>query len=207
MLALFSGARRNELASLQVADVSKDEAAELWTLAVHTDRHAGKRLKTTGSARTIPVHPELVRLGFLTLVEAARKRGGNEAWLFPPVAPKGGNIKAWGKWFSRYLDGLGITDERKGLHSLRHCFKDALRAGGVQEELSDALTGHSNSTVGRSYGARARHAKQRHKVIIDRFGMVQMVEAIGKVKYPSVDLQAVHWQATDKKISDRKEQC
>ena len=31
-----------------------------------------------------------------------------------------------------------------------------------------------------------------------------MVEAIGKVKYPSVDLQAVHWQATDKKISDRK---
>jgi integrase len=192
MLALFAGARRNELASLQVSDISKDDVTGHWTLAIHADRHAGKRLKTTGSARTIPVHLELERLGFLDLVEAAHERGGNEAWLFPAVAPKGGNIKAWTKWFRRHLDGLGITDERKGLHSLRHNFKDALRAGAVLEELSDALTGHSNPTVGRTYGA--RHAKHRHKTIIDRFGMAQLVVAIGKVKYPSIDLQAIHWK-------------
>ncbi|HKD30993.1 MAG TPA: site-specific integrase [Xanthobacteraceae bacterium] len=197
MLALFTGARRNELASLQVADVGEDEATEHWTLSIHTDRQAGKTLKTTGSARTIPLHPELIRLGFLTLVEAARKRGGNDAWLIPAVAPKGGNIKAWTKWFRRYLDRLGITDERKGLHSLRHNFKDALRAAGVQEDLNDALTGHSVNTVGRSYGARARHPKQRHRTIIDRFGMAQLIAAIDKVNYHSIDLQAVHWRKID----------
>jgi hypothetical protein len=79
---------------------------------------------------------------------------------------------------------------------LRHNFKDALRAAGVAEDLNDALTGHTNQTVGRSYGARARHAKERHKVIVDRFGMTQLVEAIGRVKYPSIDLQAVRRQTS-----------
>jgi integrase len=188
LLALFTGARRSELTMLKAADVSKDEATGQWILAIYAERSAGKRLKTTGSARTIPMHPELVGLGFMDFVETARKAGG---WLFPAVSSEKG-AKAWTKWFGRYLDNLRITDERKGLHSLRHNFKDALRAGGVQnEELSDALTGHSKQTVGRGYGARARHAKQRHKTIIDRFGMPQMVQAIGEVRYSSIDLQVI----------------
>ena len=195
MLALFTGARRAELATLQAADISKDEATQHWTLAIYADKDTGKKLKTKGSARTIPVHPELVRLGFLTFVEAARK-GGNDGWLFPPVSPaKPAGAKAWTKWFGRYLDGLGIKDGRKGLHSLRHNFKDALRAGGVPEDLSDALTGHSVGTVGRGYGARARHAKQRHRVIVERFGMARLVEAVGQVSYPTLDLQSVCWRA------------
>jgi integrase len=178
---------------LQAADISKDEATQHWTLAIYADKDTGKKLKTKGSARTIPVHPELVRLGFLTFVEAARK-GGNQ--LFPPVSPaKPAGAKAWTKWFGRYLDGLGVKDGRKGLHSLRHNFKDALRAGGVPEDLSDALTGHSVGTVGRGYGARARHAKQRHRVIVERFGMARLVEAVGQVSYPTVDLQSVCWRA------------
>jgi len=194
-LALFTGARRNELASLQAADVSLDEATAHWTLAIRTDKHAGKRLKTTGSARTIPLHPELMRLGFLDLVETARRGGSNETWLFPAAAPKVGNIKAWTKWFRRYLNGLGITGEREGMHSLRHHFTDALRAAGVDEQLNDALTGHTNNSVGRSYGA--RHAKHRHRTNADRFGMAQLVDAIGKVKYPTIDLQAMHWRKID----------
>ncbi len=36
---------------------------------------------------------------------------------------------------------------------------------------------------------------QRHKVIVDRFGMPRLVEAIEKVGYPTIDLQAVRWPA------------
>jgi integrase len=202
MLALFTGARRGELAALQVGDVIKDEAAGCWTLAIHADEDAGKTLKTKASARTIPVHPELVRLGFLTLVETARKRGGNEAWLFPPVSPsKPTGSKAWSKWFGKYLRGLGITVDHKGIHSLRHNFKDVLRAGSVPEDLNDALMGHSLATIGRSYGARAPHAKHRHKVIVERFGIARLIEAIAKVNYPTIDLQAVCWRA----ILDKKD--
>jgi hypothetical protein len=45
----------------------------------------------------------------------------------------------------------GITDSRKVFHSFRHGFKDGARAV-MPEEHHDAITGHSNGSVGRSYG-------------------------------------------------------
>jgi hypothetical protein len=43
---------------------------------------------------------------------------------------------------------------QQGLCSIR-CFKDALRAAGVSEDVNDALTGHAGAgTVGRTYGAK-----------------------------------------------------
>jgi len=201
LLALFTGARRAELTMLRAADVSPDETIGAWTVVIRADKAAGRTLKTAGSARTIPVHPELVRLGFLDFVERVRRDEGGagsstgDMWLFSAVSSaKGAN--AWTQWFRLYLDKLGITDAGKGLHSLRHNFTDALRTAGVSEDLQDALTGHAGRTVGRSYGARARHGKQRYKVIVDRFGMAQLVETIGKVKYPSIDLQAVRGRST-----------
>jgi hypothetical protein len=61
---------------------------------------------------------------------------------------------AWTHWFGRYLDRVGLAGNGRGLHSLRHNFKDALRARSVPEDLNDAPTGHSNWSAGRSYGAK-----------------------------------------------------
>jgi integrase len=185
LLALFTGCRRSELTGRKIADVSQIDGQ--WCLSIISTKD--QKLKTAGSARTIPLHPELIRLGLLEFLKAPR---GREGWLFPAVA----NAKAantWSAWVGRWLDRMGLGGNRRGLHSLRHCFKDALRAAGVQEDLSDALTGHSNKSVGRSYGARARHPSQRHKVIVERYGMQRLMEAIGAVRYPGVDLQAIKW--------------
>jgi integrase len=185
LLALFTGMRRSEIAMLTAADVQMDDATEDWVIVLSKDKSKGKRLKTEGSARTIPVHPELVRIGFARFVETSRAAGAHE-WLFTAVSPqRPGGAKAWTKWFRRYLNGIGITDTRKVLHSLRHGFKDALRAAGTPEDLNDALTGHTLGTVGRRYGAKA---------IVQRFGMPRLVEAIAKVSYPKLDLSAVRWQ-------------
>jgi len=46
------------------------------------DRKAGRRLKTKTSERVVPVHPELIELGFLDFVAARRKADGEQAWLF-----------------------------------------------------------------------------------------------------------------------------
>ena len=186
LLGLFTGARRGELAVLTASDVQKDEATGQWAIAVRKDTARGKRLKTNSSARTVPVHPELVRMGFLDYVKSVDRKD-KEAWLFAAVSTKE-SVKAWSKWFRRHLDRLGITDSRKGLHSLRHNFTDALREAGAHDGLIDALTGHTVRTVGRSYGARATHAAQRHKVNVRRFGMAQLADAVGKVNYPMVDL-------------------
>jgi integrase len=193
LLALFTGARRSELTMRKAGDVCKDEATGHWTIAIYADKAAGQNLKTPGSARTIPIHPELVRLGFIDYVETARA-AGTYAWLFAAVASeKAANART--HWFGRYLDKLKIAGDGKNLHSLRHQFTDALRqAGGVPEDLNDALTGHVVRTVGRRYGARSRHPTQRHKVIVERYGMARLVEAVGKVQYPNIDLQAVRWR-------------
>jgi hypothetical protein len=81
------------------------------------------------------------------------------------------------------------------MHSFRHCFKDALRAAGVSEDLSDALTGHSGGGVGRRYGARPGHANQRHKQIVHRFGTRRMVSAVEAVNYSGIDLPVMRTSA------------
>jgi integrase len=101
LVALFTGARQAEIAGLQTSSVQHE--ADTPLLFIVADRKAGKRLKTKVSARVIPMHPQLVKLGFLGYVEA-RAREGEPAWLFPTVAPdQHGALAAWSKWFSRFM--------------------------------------------------------------------------------------------------------
>ena len=164
LLGLFTGARRGELAALTAGDVQKDEWTKHLTLVFNEDKARNKTLKTRTSSRTVPVHPELVRLGFLKFAEELGRAKGDAGWLFPEIsleAPSG--AKAWSKWFGRYLSSVGITDTDKVFHSLRHNLKDALRAAKVPEDMNDALLGQGRlSSVGRRYGA---------KKIVQRFGL------------------------------------
>jgi integrase len=127
LLSLYSGARRSELAGLRANDVQEIEHVPCFTFI--EDKKIGKRLKTATAVRTVPVHPQLITLGWLQHVDAVRRRDGATAWLFPEISPEvRGALKAWTKWFSRYLHSLGVTDDSKVFHSFRHTFKDALRA-------------------------------------------------------------------------------
>lgn len=173
LLGLYTGARRGELAALTAKDVHDVDGVPAFTFV--EEKSTGKTLKTRTSARTVPVHPQLMEIGWLKYVGAVRHSGGDEAWLFPQIAPAKPNaLKAWTKWFNRHLRALGIEDRRKVFHSFRHSFKDALRVARVPEDLNDALTGHSNASVGRSYGA---------KEILRRFGMPTLNDAITRVTY------------------------
>jgi integrase len=188
LLALFTGCRRSELTKRKARDVSEIEGQ--WCLSIASAKD--QPLKTVGSARTLPIHPVLVRLGFLEFVKVAKAQG-EDGWLFPAVATdKVANN--FSQWFGRYLGRLGLRGDGRGLHSFRHNFIDALRAAGVPEDLQDALTGHTNRTVGRTYGARPGHSSQRHKVIVRRYGMPRLIETIGRVQYPTIDIEAVWWR-------------
>jgi integrase len=184
LLALFSGARQAELAGLRVSNVQDDVSTGTPLLFIVAERKAGKKLKTKSSERVVPVHPQLMRLGFLKYVEQ-RKRESERAWLFPTVAPdQPGALRAWSKWFGRYLRStVGIADTAKVFHSFRHGFKDAARAAGISQEVHDALTGHSHaSTVSGGYGA---------KQMLQRFGVAVLKSAVEKISYPGLDLSRV----------------
>ena len=68
---LYSGARPGELCQLHVGDVRRE--GEIWVIDINA--HGDKRLKTESSAGLVPIHPQLIGLGWLDYVEHCRTRG------------------------------------------------------------------------------------------------------------------------------------
>jgi integrase len=86
LLALFAGARQAEYAGLRVSDIREDGETRVPLMWFTRDVKAGRRLKTKSSERVVPLHRQLVKIGFLDYV-AARQKEGEQARLFPTVAP------------------------------------------------------------------------------------------------------------------------
>jgi len=185
LLALFTGARQAELAGLSAENIQTDAETSTPLLYITAQASRGKRLKTASSQRVVAVHPQLVKLGFLSFVDEVRQRDGLNAWLFPLVAPEKSraSVAAYSKWFGRYLRTQGVTDTAKVFHSFRHSVKDALRRGKVDHELREALIGHSQgSKVSGDYGA---------KQMLARWGAAALEDAVSKISYPGLDLSRV----------------
>ncbi len=171
VLALYTGARLEELGQAHLSDIRHDGGV------LHLDINAegeGKSLKTESSVRKVPLHPDLIALGFQQYVEGLRAKG--ETVLFPLVVSQGPvqQTSSWSKWWARYADELGLNDPRKVFHSFRHTFKDACRIAGIAEDLHDRLTGHTSSaSVGRRYGNGPELLKT-------------LAEGVSKIAYPGV---------------------
>jgi integrase len=69
MLALWTGARLNELCQLRVDDIKERDAVHV--MLIHEGN--GNRLKTANASRVIPIHPRLIELGFLKYVTVMRQ--------------------------------------------------------------------------------------------------------------------------------------
>lgn len=144
VLGLFTGARSNELC--QLLDTNVRDHDGLAYLVFHKDM----RLKTASSIRSVPIHPELVRIGFLEFVSERRGTGR----LFPaiPMSSAGRYSDAFGKHFRRFLDALGVKTKRTDFHSFRHSFTSAARACGIDPETRERLIGHVYEGEGGRYG-------------------------------------------------------
>ena len=178
LLALFGGERLSELSGLRVSDVVHNEMIGAVSIYIREDRKAGRRLKTRQSERFIPVHTQLIEIGFLDFVAAQSKARGNEGWLFPLVAPGTKGAAAYSKWFGRYVGAHGVTDPAKVFHSFRHSFIDALRIADVSDEVKHALLGWSGGGIPAKYGAKDKAARFRHR----------LSEAVERVDFRGLDL-------------------
>jgi integrase len=128
LIALYSGMRLEEIAQLKTADVREEAAngATVWSINIHNGGE--NKLKNEPSARLIPVHSELVRLGFLDYVAALPKGP-----LFPGLTrreSKGGKIGARvGELFRKKLKKLGLKREGICFHSFPPQRRDRLARG------------------------------------------------------------------------------
>ena len=168
LLGLHTGGRLNELCQLDTEDVSETEG--IWVINMmddERDRPLPKVLKNQSSRRVVPIHSDLIRMGFLDFVtQAVRERreklfsdgltyDAKKGWgsrathffcRFPSPSTKAGGYLY--KCGIRERDAEGRTD-RKNFHSFRHTFVDMARESGEEAYLvAPDITGHSRGKEG-----------------------------------------------------------
>ncbi len=175
LVMLYSGARPAEIAQLGIDDVREDRG--YWIMHITTEGEGHKSVKTDGSMRVLPVHPELVKLGFLTYHAKIKEKG--EKRLFPLAErnERGQMMADFSRDFPRYLTTIGLKDGRGlSLYSFRHGAADALRRAGFLDEQFGFLLGHTTGTMTQRYGTLPQ-------------GMLeQRVELVNSISYPGLSL-------------------
>jgi integrase len=174
LLSLFLGMRLNECCQLDTKDITTIDGFQVVNITASADGR--KRLKTKFSTRQVPVHPDLIRLGFQEFVEAQRERRAER--LFPelPLGKSGYHSDPFSKWFGRFLNSVGITRPNVGFHSFRHGFRDALRRANVSEERVCALGGWSQGTNAHTGYGRG-------------FSVRDLAAEVGKISFPALNLE------------------
>lgn len=168
LLALYTGARRRELTGLLVEDVADYDGIvylRLWYNGI-------RNLKNSHNERKIPLHRQLIELGFPAYVAAVREAG--ETRLFPGIVSPDGLSEWWSDYVAtRVPKPAGV---KLDLHSFRHLFKTAARDAGIGMEIHDMLTGHTTPGVGSSYGQQA--------------GICRLKSEVDKIQYPGLQIAA-----------------
>lgn len=168
---LYSGARPAEIAQLLIEDVHERHGH--WVIHITETGDDEKSVKTKGSMRTVPVHPELIRLGFVKYRNDMEQRG--ERRLFPNAVrnSRGQMVADFSREFGRFLIRLELKEGRGlSLYSFRHGFIDELRRNGYLDEQIAFLVGHTAHTMTGQYG----HISQGN--------LEQRVEMISSISYP-----------------------
>ena len=160
LICLFTGMRPNEVCQLHVGDVQQTKLGtwyfDVVTTSIESDdkQPASKTLKTASSRRKVPIHPELLKMGFLQFV-ADRQAATTEPNLFPATPDQYGNLATYPlKRFRDHFFPQAIKlAPRQTFYSFRHNFRDALRRIGAPAETLQALGGWSQGKrVSDNYG-------------------------------------------------------
>lgn len=146
LIAMFSGARLNEICQMQVRDIKHCEGT--WLFDLTDEGGAQKRLKSPAARRRVPVHSHLIELGLLDFRSQLEEQG--EERLFPDYtySPKHGYGEKLSKWFNRTLtQQLGIKSDAHVFHGLRHTFITRLAQADVPTERIQFIVGHERQGV------------------------------------------------------------
>ena len=88
LLMLLTGARPNEICQLLTSDLKRTDKGTWFLDLLDIDDGEGKSFKTASSRRRVPLHAELIKLGFIEFVESRKKQHGpGEQRLFPEIKP------------------------------------------------------------------------------------------------------------------------
>lgn len=178
LIMLFSGARPGEIGQLAVSDMRQEHGHCIMHITTEGEAHAeGKSVKTAGSMRVLPIHPQLVRLGLLDY-HSERAAAGDKQ-LFPGAKrnERGQMMSDYSREFGKYLTRIGLKAGRGlSLYSFRHGAADALRRAGYLDNQFGFILGHTEGSMTGRYG------------IMPQGMLEQRVELVNAIAYPGLDL-------------------
>lgn len=166
LLGLFTGARLNEICQLDIADVQQD--GETWFLNITDEGDENKSVKSQAGRRKVPLHSELIRLGFLDFVTSRNA----STRLFPDYSysTNGGYGRNLGRWCNEsFLPKLGIKQSGLVFHSLRHTVVTRLGQASVPEPIIQCIVGHARSGVTQEVYLREGYTLAQLKEAIEKF--------------------------------------
>jgi integrase len=142
---------------------------------------SAKTLKTATSRRKIPLHPELIKIGFLQFVQA-RKKTAFSPRLFSALKPdKYGNHATYAlkRFRDSYLPSAIKMEPRQSFYSFRHSWRDALRRIDAQPSTLQALGAWSQGKLtSDDYG--------------DKSDPDYQVKFMKDITFPGLDLSALY---------------
>src|SRR5208283_2263989 len=188
IIALYSGCRVNEISQLYCSDVITDEnlmwldingwhAGKYHRITKSEEKPKDKRVKNAQSARLVPMHPILRKLGFYQYVNDMKEQGNIRAFSELKYDPKTGYGSTVSTWFGYYKKQCGILSKTKTFHCFRKNFTDNLVALKVPPNVSDDTLGWK---------------KKGGSVMLDHYASKMHVKDLApyvtKVKYEGLDL-------------------
>ncbi|MAS43224.1 MAG: hypothetical protein CML46_19955 [Rhodobacteraceae bacterium] len=179
LVLYYTGARLTEIAQLLARDVIFEGATPHIRITLDDQSlirqqygaEHEKRLKTRYSERLVPLHDELIEIGFVDYATSIKRSG--ELFLFPDLEHDKGESRArnMSRRFHRKMRRLGaIGEEDEVLHSFRHFFKMKSLEVGNAESVTKLIMGHNvQDDVSTSNYARhfQRAVDEAKRVIID----------------------------------------
>jgi len=170
LIGIFTGMRTNEISQLRIDDLVKE--GNVWMIII--DETQGKRVKTTSSIRKVPVHPQLVSLGFLKYIEILKSKGVDR--VFPELTKDrdGYSSKISRHYNERFLPSVGVWKKQvKVLYSTRHTFINRCYNKGVDRDIIKQIVGHEPDFTMDVYGG-------------NPFTPTQLYQGISKVTYTNI---------------------
>lgn len=176
LIALWSGMRLEEICQMHVSDISTLQGIDI--IHVRGNAETGNRVKTRSSIRTVPIHPELVRLGFLEYIKSLKTE--RQERVFPELK-RGSNGKyghSISKWYRRFLTKLCIKTPKINFHSYRSTMAAALKSVNAPPEIANYLCGWKDKSM---YG---HYSKGENILVV--YGYLK------NVRYPALDLSHLY---------------
>ncbi len=151
-LCAYSGARSGEVCQLRKQDIDQQDGIRI--MRISPDAGSTK----TGSFREVPLHAEIIRLGFLKWVKA-RSEGPlfynprAEDEIADATNPKRPRAVKTRERLADWIRTLVPDKDVRPLHGFRHLFKTVAARAGIEAGIRDAICGHSPRTVADEYEA------------------------------------------------------